>query len=224
MAIADEPVKELLRCPVCLALHAVPEDLSPEQRVRCQACSRPFVIKNGIPGKKLEDVTWEDEKPKELEREIPRLTTENYLFAMSLTLLWVGAATWYSYPMSGPEFLLFYVIIFLFTWLGSLALRSALAQYGQLVTVVGLLVFESVGAARIATGLFRDMHKFGFLVLMMIMGGFFFFIRFLPSSGPAAAGTCNLLTTCSGSSGCGGGCGSSCGGGCGGGGCGGCSG
>ena len=116
----------------------------------------------------------------------------------------------FLHTMAGPDFLGLYLVWFLFTWLSMLTVRHKLLD-SPITTVTGLGLFEGLGVARYVVGNQYGMHKWDYLIGMMLVGALFFLVR---------SEHMNNGSTGSGGS-CGGGCG---GGGCGGGGCGGCGG
>lgn len=130
----------------------------------------------------------------------------------------------YLGTMAGPDFLVLFAVWFVFTYGGVLVCRSA-GWDTPMVTIVGLALFEGLGALRFIAGTQHGLQRWGILIGMMILGGFIFTLR---------KSNLNRTGRGGGSSGCGSafGCGSagsssSCGSGgssCGGGGCGGCGG
>jgi ankyrin repeat protein len=112
----------------------------------------------------------------------------------------------------GPSFLAFYVLLFIVTFASSHAIRKAIDT--DEVNYLALLVFEGVGVIRIFYGATHGMHKFGFLIIGMIIGGIILLRpNIIESSGNSGS---DGFFSSSSSSSCGGGCGGSCGGGCGG--------
>src|SRR5262245_12946992 len=77
----------------------------------------------------------------------------------------------FLYTMPGPDFLLLYLVWFLVLWVTVLLVRHA-GFDTPLTTIGGLLAFEGLGAARYFVGSAHGMHKWTFLFLMMIVGGF----------------------------------------------------
>lgn len=118
--------------------------------------------------------------------------------------------------MSGPEFLIFYMLWFLLVFVVVLFLRY-LGYDKPIITISGLALFLGVGVARWVLGSSEGLHKWFGLAAMMFFGTILFLIRF-QSSGGGPEGGSGCSSCSSGSSGCGGG------GSCGGGGCGGCGG
>jgi uncharacterized membrane protein YgcG len=111
--------------------------------------------------------------------------------------------------MTGPEFLVLFLVWFLLLFGAVLLLR----RWGfdtPLTTFTGFALFESLGLARFVIGSTNDMHNWEYLLIMMPLGGVIFFARGANSSGGGFDGDSE------------GGCGSDGGGG--GGGCGGCGG
>lgn len=127
----------------------------------------------------------------------------------------------FLYTMKGPDFLLLYFIVFVFLRV-FVALARAQEGFAELAApVIGCLVYEIFGAVRMVVGSAHGLHKWDFLILMMVIGGPLFFVRFDNIGGGASGTGGGGWFGCGSSCGGGGGCG---GGGCGGGGCGGCGG
>ena len=124
-----------------------------------------------------------------------------------------GGAFSFFHKATASEFLSGYAVWFLFLFVGSRTIQKGKADDHPIPTLVGLFLFESVGLLRIVNGSSHGMHKWDFLILMMILGGVMFFARFEKTGGSSGSSS-----SCS-SGGC-----SSGGGGGGGGGCGGCGG
>ncbi len=120
--------------------------------------------------------------------------------------------------MNGPEFLMLYAMWFFLVFIMTNTLRHK--GFDSALTTVGCLVlFEGLGIARIIVGSQHDLHRWGFLVLMMLVGGVLLLVRITSMGGGGGpSGTCGGGHT--------GATGVSCGGGssCGAGGCGGCGG
>ena len=132
----------------------------------------------------------------------------------------------FLHTLRGPDFLLLFWVWFLVTFCSVLLWRWRVAD-SPLVSLIGLLGFEALGVARMIDGSAHGLHKWGFLILMMVAGGIAFFIRAKHFKTGGGDGNCSggswWSSGCSsGSSGCGSSGGGGCGGG--GGGCGGCGG
>lgn len=123
--------------------------------------------------------------------------------------------------MSGPDFLVLFLVWFAFTY-GAVLVCRAGGMDSPMLTLGGIALFEALAVVRFIAGIQHGMHRWNIMFIMMIVGGIIFAIRKgdIHSAGGGSAGA--------GSSGCGSsGSSSSCGGGgssCGGGGCGGCGG
>ena len=119
----------------------------------------------------------------------------------------------YLEGMPGPQFLGFYAVWFLVVFGGLLLLRWR-GLNTPVLAIIGLAVYEVPGLLRMFVFSEAYMHRWIFLVVMMVLGGLAFLARIEPGPGGNSS---------SGGCGTGGGCG---GGGCGGGGggCGGCGG
>ena len=129
----------------------------------------------------------------------------------------------FLHTMRGPDFLLLFGVWFLVTFGGVLLFRWR-GQDTPFTTITGLAGYELLGIVRIIDGSAHGMHNWGFLILMMIIGGIIFLIRaehFENTGNDGSGGSWWNSNSSGGSSGC-----SSGGGGCGGGGggCGGCGG
>jgi uncharacterized membrane protein YgcG len=123
----------------------------------------------------------------------------------------------FMHTMRGPEFLVFYgiwfFIVFVAVWIARKCDRDT-----PLITVAGLCAFELPGIVRIIIGSQHGMHRWWFLVILMILGFIAFLLRAEHFDG-LGSGNCNSSCSSSSSSSCssgGGGCGGGGGGGCGG--------
>ena len=126
----------------------------------------------------------------------------------------------FLHTLRGPDFLLLFWVWFLVTFGGTLLLRWR-GRDTPLTTILGLLCFEALGVARMIDGSAHGLHKWEFLILMMVIGGICFFIRANNFQFGGGNGSCSGGSWWSSGSSCSGG-GGGCGGG--GGGCGGCGG
>ena len=103
--------------------------------------------------------------------------------------------------VKGPAFLFYYFLLWFILW--------GISKWNNWNAVLPLIIYVSAGLTRFFVGKEYGMSRFGFLWLMMLGGGFVYFLLALGFvSGGSSSGGC-------GSSGCGGG-GGGCGGGCGG--------
>jgi hypothetical protein len=126
----------------------------------------------------------------------------------------------FLHTMRGPDFLLLYFVWFIVTFGGVLLLRWN-GHDSPLTTVAGLLLYELLGVLRIISGSAHGMHKWEFLILMMVIGAVVFVVRIKLNQSSGDGG--HWWSSSSGGSSCSsGGGGAGCGGG--GGGCGGCGG
>jgi hypothetical protein len=114
--------------------------------------------------------------------------------------------------MPGPDFLVFYIFLFLACWVGAVIWRSS--SDNDLGPAIAFIIFELVGGAKLISALSRGKSNVGILVIMMVIGGVVLFVKSMGGTGTGEGSS--SCSSCSGSS-CGGG-------GCGGGGCGGCGG
>lgn len=116
----------------------------------------------------------------------------------------------FLHTMRGPDFLLLFGGWFIVTFGGVLVFRWCVRDT-PITTILGVICFESLGVARIIDGSAHGMHKWLFLILMMILGGLIFFLRadHFQNTGNSDGGS--WWGSSCGSSGCGGG-GSGCGG------------
>jgi hypothetical protein len=117
------------------------------------------------------------------------------------------------YTVRGPEFLKWFV-----AWFVVLRLAVGLIRYlgfdNLFTTLVGIIVFEWLGLARMAIGMAHGMHKWDFLIAIMVFGAVAFTARAdqFQASGSSRrwGGSCSSGSSCSSGGGCGGG--SGCGG------------
>ena len=98
------------------------------------------------------------------------------IFAHSMLAQTDGGIFRFLHTMRGPDFLLLFGIWFIVTF-GCVLLFRWRGQDTPFTTLTGLLCFEALGAARIMDGAAHGLHKWGFLILMMIVGGIIFIIR-----------------------------------------------
>ena len=108
--------------------------------------------------------------------------------------------------LKGPEFLALFAGWFVLTFLTVLVLRWR-GYDTPFTTIIGLICFELLGVARIVDGSAHGMHKWDLLILMMVVGGFGFFIRvknFNRSDGSRGSSWSSCSGGCGGGGGCGG--------------------
>jgi hypothetical protein len=118
-----------------------------------------------------------------------------------------------SATLDGIEFILFYIVTFLFLRFGVFLLRAFWWETTA-VSVFGFLVFEALGANRFIYGyFFGEMKDFTFLFFAMAIGGALFFTHY-ESSGRLRgkkrrnnSSGCSGCGSCASDSSCGGGCG-----------------
>ena len=98
-----------------------------------------------------------------------------------------GGAFSFFYTATAAEFLSGYLLWFVFLFVGSRAIQKGKADDHPLPTFAGLFLFESVGLLRIVIGSSHGMHKWDFLIVMMILGGVMFFSRFEKTGGSSGS-------------------------------------
>lgn len=226
-----------IRCPVCLQRIETPADSGGDERLVCPHCGRAFEKKNALPVDKAfaksvgraPKATIVSDESADIDSAPPATPAPQwsgkggFRFMVGLTGVMgvVMALSYFTQDLNGPDFLVFYPVLFFVTLFGGGIARAKLKQ----VPGIGLLawvLFEAVGVIRIITAMEKGMHKFGFLIAMMIVGGIVFLFKFnrrFAGSGRDGDSGFFILGGCGGCGG-GGGCGG-CGGG---GGCGGCGG
>ena len=125
--------------------------------------------------------------------------------------------TWdLSRHINGPQFLLLYLLLLCGTLVGQARLRRRWIDWIG-ISVMGALIFETVGLTRLLAGAHAGMRRFGLLIVMMLVGGALHFLRAEHfAGGNSRDGGCATFWGWGGCSGGGGGCGG------GGTGCGGC--
>src|SRR5258706_170088 len=82
----------------------------------------------------------------------------------------------FLHTMKGPEFLALCFVWFVLTFATVLILRWR-GFDTPVTTFIGLFCFELLGIVRMIVGSAYGMHKWGFLIAMMIVGGIIFFLR-----------------------------------------------
>lgn len=204
------------RCPHCLAFLREDKTCAEGDYVTCGKCHRRFVYRYRLgPGSKKSDVKRAQPKTPE------KPPMHRYFFPWVLALFGIVASYILTQGMKGPDFIYYYIIVFLLiVALGNrLFLRQIPPQF---------LLFIGIGLGRWQWGITHGMYKFGILWILMFTGIVGLILRHGGTGGGSGSGSCASGSTCStwggfwsGSSS-GSSCGSSCGGGCGGGGCGGC--
>src|ERR1700727_1024567 len=81
----------------------------------------------------------------------------------------------FLHTMSGPNFLWLFAVWFLITFGGVLLFRWN-GRDTPATTIIGLTCFELLAVARLIDGSAHGLHKWTFLILMMIVGGVVFII------------------------------------------------
>src|SRR6185312_9203291 len=89
----------------------------------------------------------------------------------------------FLHTMSGEDFLGLYVVWFLITWISVFILRIK-GFDTPITTIVGLVLFEALGVIRFVVGSAYGMHKWDYMIAMMIAGGLLFVIRAKHFQGP----------------------------------------
>jgi hypothetical protein len=107
--------------------------------------------------------------------------------------------------LKGPEFLEFYLILFVAILALLIMLRKLWGDTLHL-TVIALLVFEGIGIVRFMDASAAGMHKFQIMFIMMGVGGVLFFLRAHHMNDASWSSDCSSCSNCSGCGG-GGGCG-----------------
>jgi len=111
---------------------------------------------------------------------------------------------WFDFlpALSGPDFLLLYFVWFVVMY-GTVLLFRWSGKDTPMVTLCGIAGYELLGVLRIIIGSLYGKENWGFLILMMVIGGIIFLLRasHLQSNGDGG-GWWN--SSCSGGSGCGG--------------------
>jgi len=125
----------------------------------------------------------------------------------------------FLHTVKGPDFLFLFILWFLILRVTVGILRNR-GYDNPLTTFLGVGLFEALAIARIVVGSAHGMHKWDFLLTMMVIGGFLFFIRLDQINYTGTGGSGSSCSSSSSSSSCSGG-GGGCGGGGGYGGCGG---
>jgi uncharacterized membrane protein YgcG len=94
------------------------------------------------------------------------------------SILALADTGWYGflYTMRGPDFLWLYFVWFIVSF-GVVLLTRWRGNDSPWVTAFGVLAYEGLGLLRIVVGSMHDLHRWTFLILMMILGGLIFFIR-----------------------------------------------
>ena len=196
----------MLRCPHCGKDFTRKEARTPGQtRPSCPWCGRSFPL------------------PADARPLVSEKGGFDVLTVASAALVAFGSYAFFASSLKGPQFLGYYLVLLIVLGLLRGALEDDLARFAP------LLLFEGVGVWRIVEGMANGMHRFTYLQILMLFGGFLLVVNAtsFPSAYRANRGrysgssrsSCSSGSSCSSSSGSGGG---GCGGG--GGGCGGCGG
>lgn len=118
---------------------------------------------------------------------------------------------------NGPDFLGYYIQWLIFLFLSLIAVRKWVSDAPG-VSLGFLAVFEGSGLARIIIGSSNGLHRWGYLIALMVLGGLVMSIRIRHfttlaqgmnrdgrSSGCGTSGCSSTSSSCSGGSSCGGG-------------------
>ena len=202
-----------VRCPFCMLGIETSESAFSRNEIQCSQCRKTFMVRDALPCKTASDIAPVSSEHDELGG------NSGLIIALALVSLIGLSACFIGHDWSGIKYLFFYGLTFFVLLISSLFIRSGFVDL-YIISVVHFLVFEAIGAARLHYGLTHDMHRFAFLIIMMLLGGACFFLRSKTIDG----GSYGLFGGCGIDFGSGGGCGSGCGGGGCGGGCGGCGG
>lgn len=209
---------QIIRCPVCLASQPVKKDISPNLQLHCGNCKHSFTVRNGLPLQEGEAINYASEASSipvsviDIQPGVRRNVLFTWVMGIMIWILVVSQVRPYMALLKGPGFLGFYLIVFIVIMVILIAMRS-LWEDSAHVSIIALLIFESIGLVRFIDASAAGMHKFGFMFIMMGVGGVLCFLRAHHMDNVSWSGN---DSSCSGSSSCGG-----CGGG---GGCGGCGG
>src|SRR5580692_5947155 len=87
-----------------------------------------------------------------------------------------GGVFSFLHTMDGPDFLFVYAGWFVVSFVAVLVFRWS-GRDSAATTLIGFLCYESLGVVRIIVGSAYGMHRWGFLIAMMIVGGLVFFLR-----------------------------------------------
>jgi len=208
----------LIRCPVCLSSQPVNKGVSPDKLLYCGNCQRKFAVKNGLPLTETGTVSYSKSASPtlsssrvnitQLQATTSRNVTVTWIFGLMLMFMVVSSSRTFIMPMQGLEFIVFYLFLFFGVWFALVAMRIFWEDSIQ-VTLIALITFEAVGVVRYMDASAVGMHKFGFMIAMMVVGAILLFTRYDNYSGEDWSSGSGCSSSCSG-------CGSGCGGGCGG--------
>lgn len=194
---------EVIRCPVCLSAQSIAKQTPPEKRIYCGNCRHDFQYRNGLALSNADQASTTTTANNLTGKATTAQATGSPVVIWLAGLLLAGMALLlvrsHIQPMRGPDFLVFYVLLFIGIWIGVVVLRK-MTNDNQHITLLGLALFELVGVVRFIDGTAAGMHKFGAMFIIMIIGGVLLFIRsdHFNNSGNGSCSSC---------SGCGGGCG-----------------
>jgi len=207
---------QIIRCPVCLASQPVKKDISPNQQLHCGNCKRSFAVKSGLPLNEDSVISYTSDEPStsvsviETQPAVTRNVIAAWVTGFIIWTFTISKARPYMATLKGPDFLEFYFIVFIAILVILIVLRK-LWEDSKHLSVIALLVFESIGLVRFIDASAAGMHKFQFMFIMMGVGGVLFFLRAHHMNNVSWSSDCSSCSNCSSCSGCGGG-----------GGCGGC--
>ena len=208
----------IIRCPICLASQTVSSSYPADKRIHCGNCDRDFTLGNALTASNTEMpnnivVARQSEPTINMQMEIvqTRNPIVTWLFGLIMLLMIMSYARPFMATLRGPGFLLFFAIILVVTLFGINWLRKAWEDSLH-VTLITLILFESLGVLRYIDGSATGLHRFTIMFIMMAVGGILIFARAEYMANNSSSGGCSgCSSSCSG---CGGGCG----------GCGGCGG
>ncbi len=192
-----------IRCPTCLATNAVNKNISVNKIITCISCKRGFAFKDALPQKN-------DLKNKATKE----IVVNEFTITDSVgNVFWIIAAVsiialsliarFYVDDMDGPEFLWFYIKLFL-----ALIILSSMTRWLWrdiiAVSLVPFILFELVAIIRLIDGILMGMSNFWDMVIFMVIGGVIFFLRAHHVSSSSSDGDCSSGGCSSGCGGCGG--------------------
>ncbi len=189
-----------IRCPTCLATNSVNKNIAVNKIISCISCKRGFAFKDALAQKSEQKNATKD------------ITVDAFTIVDSVgNVFWIIAAVgiitlsliarFYVDDMDGPEFLWFYMKLFV----GLIIISSMTRWFWKdiiAVSLIGFILFEFVAVLRLIDGLLMGMRNFWGMAIFMVVGGLLFFVRAHHVSSLSSDGDCS-----SGSGGCGGGCG-----------------
>lgn len=196
-----------IRCPTCLATNSVDKNISVNKVISCKSCLQKFVFKNALPIKsEVNDETINNPVIDNIQI-VETFGLFSWITGLLLIILTSLIVRNHIDEMKGPDFLFFYILLFV----GVFILSSLVRWFWKdiiAISLLGFIFFELVAVIRYIDASKNGMKNFGFMIILMIIGGIIFFIRakhLNNHSGFAGSSGCSS-SSCSGG-GCGGGCG-----------------